>query len=80
MLIEFPPMVANEVVRLQTDTPGCKSSGTVARHFCLKKLSGFSYASLQSILLSSKANSNTPPLCGGVLGPERLKLTYSFRN
>lgn len=32
ILIEFPPMVANARVRLQMETPGCKSRGTVAKH------------------------------------------------
>lgn len=30
ILIEFPPMVANARLRLQTDTHGCKSRGAVA--------------------------------------------------
>lgn len=37
-MIEFHPMVANEVARLQMDTLGCKSKGTVAQaNFYRKK-------------------------------------------
>lgn len=36
-MIEFPTTVANARARLQMDTPGCKSRGTVAKRFFRKK-------------------------------------------
>ena len=37
ILIEFPPMVANTKLRLQMNTLGCKSSGTVAKQSFIAK-------------------------------------------